>query len=82
MTEISRKEFLKGVGKAVAGVTVVGTFGSVLAGCSSPAATAAAPEAAAAPATAEKPKWPFPYKKLDPDKAAERAYKAYKEKGG
>lgn len=83
MTEISRKEFLKGVGKAVAGVTVVGTFGSVLTGCSAPeaeAAPVAAPVAAAV--TPEKPQWPYPYKKVDPDKAAERAFKAYKEKGG
>ncbi len=79
MTEISRKEFLKGVGKAVAGVTVVGTLGSVLTGCSTQEATA---EASPAPATPEKPQWPFPYKKIDADKAAERAFKAYKEKGG
>lgn len=80
MNEISRKDFLKGVGKAVAGVTVVGTFGSVLTGCSAPAAPAAAPEAVSA--TPEKPQWPFTYTKLDPDKVAERAFKAYKEKGG
>ena len=79
MTEISRKEFLKGIGKAVAGVAVAGTLGSVLTGCSAQEATA---EAVAAPAAPEKPKWPFPYKKIDSDKAAERAFKAYKEKGG
>jgi hypothetical protein len=77
MNEITRKDFLKGVGKAVAGVAVVGTFGSALTGCSTPAATPAAK-----PVSAEKPQWPFPYKKIDPDKAAERAFKAYKEKGG
>lgn len=83
MTEMSRKDFLKGVGKAVAGVTVAGAFGSVLTGCSTQEATAApAATPAAAPATPEKPQWPFPYKKLDADKAAERAFKAYKEKGG
>jgi hypothetical protein len=74
MNEISRKDFLKGVGKAVAGVTVAGTLGSVLTACSAPEATSAA-----APA---EPKWPFPYKKIDVDKAAERAFHAYKEKGG
>lgn len=79
MTEMSRKDFLKGVGKAVAGVTVAGAFGSVLTGCSTQEATVVP---AAAPATPEKPQWPFPYKKLDADKAAERAFKAYKEKGG
>jgi hypothetical protein len=73
MTEISRKEFLKGVGKTVAGVTVVGALGSVLTGCSTPTATTA---------TEDKPQWPFTYKKVDAEKAAERAFKAYKEKGG
>ena len=80
MTEMSRKDFLKGVGKAVAGVAVAGTLGSVLTGCSAQeAATAAVP---AAPTAQEKAQWPFPYKKIDADKAAERAFKAYKEKGG
>ncbi|MGE5630525.1 MAG: hypothetical protein ACM3TR_05425 [Caulobacteraceae bacterium] len=74
MDKMSRKDFLKGVGKTVAGVTVVGTISAALSGCAAPAA--------AAPATSEKPKWPFTYKKVDPDKAAERAFKAYKEKGG
>ncbi|MDF2531952.1 MAG: split soret cytochrome c precursor [Clostridia bacterium] len=73
MAEISRKEFLKGVGKAVAGVTVVGTLGSVLTGC-----TTAEPTSA----VAEKPQWPFPYKKLDPEKVLARGFKGYKEKGG
>lgn len=81
MNEMSRKDFLKGVGKAVAGVTVAGAFGSVLTGCSAQEA-AAAPAPAAAPVAPEKPQWPFPYKKIDADKAAERAFKAYKEKGG
>lgn len=73
MSEISRKDFLKGMGKTVAGVTVVGSLGTVLAGCSTPAATVEA---------AEKPQHPFTYVKVDPDKAAEKAYKGYKEKGG
>lgn len=74
MSEISRKDFIKGVGKTVAGVTVVGSLGTVLAGCSSePTATVEA---------AEKPQHPFTYVKVDPDKAAEKAYKGYKEKGG
>lgn len=72
MTEISRKEFLKGVGKTVAGVTVAGALGSVLTGCSTKAGSL----------TADKPQWPFKYTKVDAEKAAERAFKAYKEKGG
>jgi len=71
--QISRKDFLKGVGKTVAGVAVAGSLGSVLTGCSSNTSTAS---------VTEKPEWPFAYKKSDPDKAAERAYKGYKEKGG
>ena len=73
MGEMSRKDFLKGVGKTVAGVTVVGTLGSVLTGCTTPVATVEA---------TEKPQWPFPYAKLDPEKVLERGFKGYKEKGG
>ena len=74
--QISRKDFLKGVGTTIAGVTVVGALGSVLSGCSS------TPETPPVANTKEKPQWPFKYTKVDPDKVAERAYKAYKEKGG
>ncbi|MDF2591496.1 MAG: split soret cytochrome c precursor [Clostridia bacterium] len=73
MAEISRKEFLKGVGKTVAGVTVVGALGSVLTGCTTAETTAAVPE---------RPQWPFPYKKLDPEKVLARGFKGYKDKGG
>ncbi|KPU45326.1 hypothetical protein OXPF_12190 [Oxobacter pfennigii] len=71
--QISRKDFVKGVGKTLAGAAVAGTLGPLLAGCA-PTSTAAD--------TTEKPQWPFPYKKVDVDKAAERAFHAYKEKGG
>ena len=69
---LSRKNFLKGVGTTVAGVAVAGALGSVLTGCATET-TAGVPE---------KPEWPFLYQKVDPDKAAEMAYKAYQEKGG
>jgi len=71
--QISRKDFLKGVGKTVAGVAVAGSVGSVLTGCATNTPTAS---------VTEKPVWPFTYQKSDPDKAAEKAYKGYKEKGG
>ncbi len=71
--QISRKDFLKGVGTTVAGVTVIGSVGSILTGCSTDTPTAS---------VTEKSEWPFKYQKSDPDKAAERAYKGYKEKGG
>ena len=71
--QISRKDFLKGVGKTVAGVAVAGSVGSILTGCAANTPTAS---------VTEKAEWPFKYQKSDPDKAAERAYKGYKEKGG
>lgn len=75
--QLSRKDFLKGVGKTVAGVAVTGTLGSVLTGCTAPAATVEAPVV-----TPEAAQWPFPYKKLDPEKVLARGFKGYKEKGG
>lgn len=75
MNEISRKEFLKGVGKTVAGVTMVGTIGAILSGCETTATSAPAESPKA-------PQWPFTYKKADLEKAMDRAFKAYKEKGG
>ena len=71
--QISRKDFLKGVGVTVAGVALTGTLGSVLTGCT---ATTAAVD------TSQKPAWPFAYKKVDLAVAEERAFKGYKEKGG
>jgi hypothetical protein len=68
--QITRKDFIKGVGVTVAGVAVTGSLGSLLTGCSAPAA---AVEAVA---------WPLPYKKLDLAVVEERAFKGYKEKGG
>ncbi|MDK2882863.1 MAG: hypothetical protein PWP58_1199 [Bacillota bacterium] len=67
---LTRRTFLKGAATA-AGVTLLtGAGGLLLSGCS------------ASQTSAQKaPEWPYPYKKLDPAKAAERAYKAYKEAG-
>lgn len=71
--QISRKDFIKGMGVSLAGVAVAGGLGSLLTGC--------APTASVSSST-EKPVWPFKYKKLDPAKAEERGFNAYKEKGG
>lgn len=71
--QISRKDFIKGVGMTVAGVAVTGSLGGLLTGCSTPAASVD---------TSQAPAWPFTYKKIDPAIAEERAFKGYKEKGG
>jgi len=63
---ITRKNFLKGMGTSIAGVTVLGGVGTLLAGCTEEASAM------------EKPEWPFKYEKIDPDVAAQRAYDSYK----
>lgn len=68
--QISRKDFLKGMGTSLAGVAVAGTLGATLTGCSN---TASADEA---------PEHPFEYKEIDPEKAKKRAYDAYFDQGG
>lgn len=69
--QLTRRGFLSGLGTSLAGLTVVG-----FTGCSikdqAVANPSAEPSAKSAPA-----KYPFAYVKLDPDKAAERTYKAY-----
>ena len=71
--QISRKDFMKGVGVTVAGVAVTGGLGGLLTGC-------AAQEAAADTSTA--PEWPFPYKKLDPAVVEARSFQSYYDMGG
>lgn len=75
MTEkqISRKDFLKGMGTSLAGVAVVGTMGGLLTGCSAETASAGVDGV---------PEYPFKYVKLDPAKAEEIGYNTYFEKGG
>ncbi len=75
MTEkqISRKDFLKGMGTTVAGVAAVGTLGGLLTGCSAQVASGGVDEA---------PAHPFKYVKLDPAKAEEIGYNTYFENGG
>lgn len=75
MTEkqISRKDFLKGMGTSLAGVAVVGTMGGLLTGCTAETAGSGVEGA---------PEFPFKYVKLDPAKAEEIGYNTYFEKGG
>lgn len=73
MTEnknLTRKDFIKGMGMTLAGVTVAGGLGGVLTGCTSDKASAEA-----AP-------YPFKYIKMDPAAGEEAAFNAYKEQGG
>lgn len=74
--QFSRKDFMKGMGVSLAGVAMAGSIGGLLTACTS---------AVALPATTsstDTPEWPYKYTKLDPKKVKERAYNAYKEKGG
>ena len=76
---ITRSEFLKGMGTTLAGVTLVGGIGSLLTGCTEEEIADAKEQMGIDP---EQVEYPVAYTRIDPDKAAERAYKYYKEKGG
>lgn len=74
---LSRRKLLKSAGYSLAGLTLAGTVGALVSGCSQqPAASEPAP----AEATTT-PQWPFTYAKLDPSVAEKKAYDAYKEDG-
>jgi hypothetical protein len=70
-SQLTRRGFLRGLGTSAAGLAVVG-----YAGCSLQNQAAAKP-AGDPLAKSSLTKHPFAYAKLDPDKSAERAYKAY-----
>ena len=69
--QITRKDFLKGMGMTVAGVAVAGSLTGILTGCSTEATT----PVTAAVDTSQAPVWPFKYEKLDVAAVQERAYK-------
>ena len=71
--QITRKNFLKGMGTTIAGVTVLGGMTSILTGCD---------EEVQASNDQGEASYPMNYKKVDPDKVADRAYNAYHEQGG
>lgn len=73
--QISRKDFLKGMGYTAASVVAVGSIGGLLTGCSTTQATTEVD-------TSQAPAYPWTYKKLDPAVVEAAAYKGYKEKGG
>ncbi len=76
---MTRTDFLKGMGTTLAGVTLLGGMTSILTGCSEEEVAEAKEEMGLDP---EQVGYPVAYARMDPDKAAERAYKFYKEKGG
>jgi len=78
--QITRKDFLKGMGYTAASVVAVGSIGGLLAGCAAPA-VAPAP-APAAVDTSKVPAYPWTYKKIDPAVAEAAAFAGYFEKGG
>lgn len=60
--QITRKDFLKGMGYTAASVVAVGSLGGILTGCSTPADVD----------TNQSPEWPFTYKKIDPAVAEQK----------
>jgi len=77
--QITRKDFLKGVGVSVAGVAMTGAVGSLLTACAEKETDS---KAAGASDSVKRPEWPFKYTKLDVEKVKARAFNAYKTKGG
>lgn len=71
LKEMSRKDFMKKMGTSIAGVAVVGGVSGLLTGCTSTAS-----------ADIEAPVYPVKYVKIDVEKAKDRAYNAYFDKGG
>ncbi len=70
----SRRRFLKNAGITVAGIAVASSgLGILLSGCET--------SDNASQAAVVVPEWPWPYTKIDPDVAAERAYLSYQESG-
>lgn len=71
--EITRKDFLKGMGYTAVSLAAVGSLSGLLTGCTTPTAEVD---------TTQTPEWPFKYKKIDPAVVEARAYQSYNDKGG
>ncbi|SFH67090.1 hypothetical protein SAMN05192551_10293 [Tindallia magadiensis] len=82
MNHITRKDFLKKMGATLAGVSLLGGVGGILTACGETSAAEMADSNESAGEGMEPVVYPLAYKRIDPDAAAERAYKYYKEQGG
>ncbi len=69
---ICRRKFIKLSGSVFGASLLCGSSTVLLQGCAPKESVSQEPLV---------PVWPYPYVKLDPDKAAERAYNAFKESG-
>ncbi len=79
--QITRKDFLKGVGVSVAGVAMATGVGGLLTACGEKESGSGSADVSGS-GSVGKPEWPFKYVKLDVEKVKERAFDAYKTKGG
>ena len=73
----NRRDFLKGAGTATLGLIAVSGLAGGVISCASPNSMAATPSPSSTTPAASGGTLPWPYKKLDPVAAAERAYAAY-----
>ncbi len=83
--KISRRDFVIGAGKTALTVALAGGASSLLRLFPAEASVNASNSSRAYKWQSEQkdaPMYPFPYQKLDPEEAQERAYTAYKELGG
>jgi len=74
---LTRRKFLRRAGTSLAGVAVAGNMGVMFAGCT----PFRQQGSGTASSDIQMPKWPFNYKKIDPEKAARLGYEFYKEGG-
>jgi hypothetical protein len=78
VVDLSRRKFLRNAGLTVAGIAVASSgLGMLVSGCAKETDTANGN----GNGSLVVPEWPYQYKKLNPDLAAERAYAAYKVDG-
>jgi hypothetical protein len=82
---MDRKQFIRNSGIALAGVTLLGSMGSLIIGCDNDAESSAPENTAEENGAANgngisvaAVAWPVAFPKMDPDQAAQIAYDSYK----